>query len=300
MPTALITGASAGIGAVYARRLAGRGYNLVLVARSVEKLDALSAEIASTQAVQVEILPADLTNPDHLFAVSERLAKGDIDLLVNNAGAALLGAFEEADPASMARLLALNVAAPTLLASAVVPGMVKRGSGAIINLGSVVSLMPQYFPGIYSATKSYILTFSQGLPPKWAEGRLRAGRVAAATRTEIWEKAGADLSQIPNVMEVDDLVDAALAGFDRREAVTIPPLADAGLWDASSRRARSSQPASEPRRLPVTAITPEIPEPQTREDAQMIAQSRRDVLMTAAASAVILSLPASGLAAEVR
>lgn len=233
MPTALITGASAGIGAVYARRLAGRGYNLVLVARSAEKLDALSAEIASTQAVQVEILPADLTNPDHLFAVSERLAKGDIDLLVNNAGAALLGAFEEADPASMARLLALNVAAPTLLASAVVPSMVKRGSGAIINLGSVVSLMPQYFPGIYSATKSYILTFSQGLAAEVGpKGVYVQAVLPAATRTEIWEKAGADLSQIPNVMEVDDLVDAALAGFDRREAVTIPPLADAGLWDA--------------------------------------------------------------------
>nr|WP_245415531.1 SDR family oxidoreductase [Ciceribacter lividus] len=233
MQTALITGASAGIGAVYARRFASRGFNLVLVARSSEKLEDLSAEIASTHAVEVEILSADLTNPAQLAAVSERLSKGDIDVLVNNAGAALLGTFEEADAAAMERLLALNVTAPTLLASAVVPGMVKRGSGAIINLGSVVSLMPQYFPGIYSATKSYMLTLSQGLSAEVGQKGVYVQAVLpAATRTEIWEKAGADLSQIPNVMEVDDLVDAALVGFDLREAVTIPPLADAGLWDA--------------------------------------------------------------------
>jgi short-subunit dehydrogenase len=233
MPTALITGASAGIGAVYARRFASRGYKLVLVARSKQKLEDLAADIASTFAVDVEILTADLTHPQQLAAVSERLSKGDIDVLVNNAGAALLGTFEDSDVTSMERLLALNVTAPTVLASAVVSGMVKRGSGAIINLGSVVSLMPQYFPGIYSATKSYMLTFSQGLAAEvGGKGVYVQAVLPAATRTEIWEKAGADLSQIPNVMEVDDLVDAALVGFDRREAVTIPPLADAGLWDA--------------------------------------------------------------------
>lgn len=232
MPTALITGASAGIGAVYARRFASRGYKLVLVARSLEKLEDLAAELGAAYAVSVEYIVADLTNSDQLQTVSQRLSQGDIDVLVNNAGAALLGTLEEADATSMERLVALNVTAPTLLASAVLPSMVKRGSGAIVNLGSVVSLMPQYFPGIYSATKSYMLTFSQGLSAEVAgKGVYVQAVLPAATRTEIWEKAGADLSQIPNVMEVDDLVDAALVGFDRREAVTIPPLADVGLWD---------------------------------------------------------------------
>lgn len=233
MQTALITGASAGIGAVYARRFAGRGYNLVLVARSTEKLQNLAAELGTAHGVDVEFIVADMTRPDQLQAVSDRLSKGDIDVLVNNAGAALLGSFEAANAASMEQLLALNVTAPTLLASAVVAGMIKRGSGAIINLGSVVSLMPQFFPGIYSATKSYMLTLSMGLAAEVGpKGVYVQAVLPAATRTEIWEKAGADLSQIPNVMEVDDLVDAALVGFDRREAVTIPPLADVGLWDA--------------------------------------------------------------------
>lgn len=233
MPTALITGASAGIGAVYARRFASRGYDLVLVARSMDKLEDLAAELGAAHGVNVEFIVADLTKPDQLQAVSDRLSGGDVDVLLNNAGAALLGTFETANAASMEKLLALNVTAPTLLASAAIPGMVKRGSGAIINLGSVVSLMPQYFPGIYSATKSYMLTLSMGLAAEVGpKGVYVQAVLPAATRTEIWEKAGADLSQIPNVMEVDDLVDAALVGFDRREAVTIPPLADVGLWDA--------------------------------------------------------------------
>lgn len=233
MPTALITGASTGIGATYARRFASRGYKLVLVARSMEKLDDLAVEFRAAYAVTVECLAADLIKADQLQSVSQRLSEGDIDVLVNNAGAALLGSFEGADAASMESLVALNVTAPTLLASAVVPSMVSRGSGAIINLGSVVSLMPQYFPGIYSATKSYMLTFSQGLSAEFGpKGIYVQAVLPAATRTGIWEKAGADLSQIPNVMEVEDLVDAALVGFDRGEVVTIPPLADAGLWDA--------------------------------------------------------------------
>jgi uncharacterized protein len=234
MSTALITGASSGIGAVYARRFAARGHELVLVARATERLEALAAELRETRRISVEVLTADLTDAAQLEKVTTRLRTGTpIDILVNNAGAALLGTFEAADPASMEHLLRLNVTAPTLLAAAAIGGMVKRGSGAIINIGSVVSLMPAYFPGIYSATKSYIITFSQGLAAEvGSKGVYVQAVLPAATNTEIWERAGADLSQIPNVMEVDDLVDAALVGFDRRETVTIPPLSDEGLWDA--------------------------------------------------------------------
>lgn len=234
MSTALITGASSGIGAVYARRLAARGHDLVLVARNAERLEALAKDLRAADGVAVEILVADLTKADDLAAVSDRLRSGaPIDLLINNAGAALLGGVKTADPAAMAELISLNVTAPTMLAAAAVGGMVARGSGAIVNLGSVVSLMPQHFPGIYAATKSYVLTLSQGLAAEVGpKGVYVQAVLPAATRTEIWERAGADLAQIPNVMDVEELVDAALSGFDQREAVTIPPLGDVALWDA--------------------------------------------------------------------
>ena len=244
MKTAMITGASSGIGAVYARRLASRGCDLVLVARATDRMTALAAELRDAHGIRVEVLTADLTAPAQLQTVAGRLsADAPVDLLVNNAGAALLGNFEAADPAAMEQLLKLNVVAPTLLASAAVRGMVDRGSGAIINLGSVVSFMPQFFPGIYSATKSYILTLSQGLAAEVGpKGVYIQAVLPAATRTEIWERAGADIANIPNVMDVEDLVDAALVGFDRREAVTIPPLADVSLWDGFE-RARATLPS---------------------------------------------------------
>lgn len=233
MPSAFITGASSGIGATYARRFAARGHDLTLVARSADRLETLAAELRGAYGAAVEVVTADLADATQIEAVAQRLQSAPADVLVNNAGAALLGTFEAASPEAMAGLLELNVKAPTLLAAAAVSGMLKRGGGAIINLGSVVSLMPAYFPGIYAATKAYILTFSQGLAAEVGpKGVYVQAVLPAATRTEIWERAGADPAQIPNMMEVDDLVDAALVGFDNREAVTIPPLSDEGLWNA--------------------------------------------------------------------
>jgi uncharacterized protein len=234
MSTALITGASSGIGAVYAARLAARGHDLVLVARATERLESLATELRAAHGISVDIITADLTDAAQLETVAQRLRSGAaVEILVNNAGAALMSAFHAADPAAIEQLIKLNVTAPTLLASAAVGGMVARGSGAIINVGSVVSFMPEYFPGVYAATKSYMLTFSQGLAVEVGpKGVYVQAVLPAATRTEIWGRAGVDLAQIPNVMEVGDLVDAALVGFDRREAVTIPPLADEGLWQA--------------------------------------------------------------------
>ncbi len=234
MTTALITGASSGIGKLYAHRLAARGHTLVLVARSTTKLQRLAQELKDAHGTTSEVLTADLTDADQLARVADRLRNGPaIEILVNNAGAALLRNFETANQEAMEQLLKLNVTAPTILSNAAVGGMVSRGSGAIINIGSVVSLMPAYFPGIYAATKSYILTLSQGLAAEVGpKGVYVQAVLPAATRTEIWERAGADLANIPNVMDVEELVDAALVGFDRREAVTIPPLGDLGLWDA--------------------------------------------------------------------
>jgi short-subunit dehydrogenase len=234
MTIALITGASSGIGAVYARRLAARGHDLVLVARATDRLNALAGELRNAHGVAVEIITADLVDDSQLEPVLRRLrADPPIDILVNNAGAALLGDFATADPVKMDDLLRLNVVAPTLLASAVIGRMVARGHGAIINIASVLALLPEYSRGIYPATKSYLMTLSQGLAAEVAaKGVYVQAVLPAATRTEIYERAGGDASKVPNVMEVEDLVDAALVGFDRKELVTIPPVPDVAAWDA--------------------------------------------------------------------
>ncbi len=234
MTIALITGASSGIGAVYARRLAARGHDLVLVARATDRLETLAAELRQAYGITVESITADLTDPTQLGTVAGRLkAEPFIDILVNNAGAGLLGGFTSADPAAMETLLRLNVVAPTLLASAVIAGMVERGSGSIVNIASVLALLPEYSHGIYAATKSYVLTMSQSLAAEVSsKGVYVQAVLPAATRTEIFERAGGDINRVQNLMEVDDLVDAALIGFDRKELVTIPPVPDVAAWDA--------------------------------------------------------------------
>ncbi|HEX7907580.1 MAG TPA: SDR family oxidoreductase [Paraburkholderia sp.] len=234
MTTALITGASSGIGAVYARRLAARDHDLVLVARATERLNVLASELRDAHGVAIEVITADLTDSPQLEPVLQRLrSQPPIDILVNNAGAGLAGDFTNADPADMHKLLRLNVVAPTLLASAVIGGMVERGSGSIINIASVLALLPEYSPGIYAATKSYVLTLSQSLAAEvTSKGVYVQAVLPAATRTEIYERAGGDISKVPDVMEVDDLVDAALVGFDRKELVTIPPVPDVAAWEA--------------------------------------------------------------------
>ncbi|ADH88149.1 short-chain dehydrogenase/reductase SDR [Ancylobacter novellus DSM 506] len=234
MTTALVTGASTGIGAVYADRLAARGHDLVLVARDTGRLDALAARLAAEHGVKTQVITADLTDPAQLAGVQDRLRGGSpVDLLINNAGATLSDGFDGVDGARLEWLIRLNVTAPTLLAHAVIPGMLARGAGAIVNLSSVIGLAPEISTGIYGATKAYMLTFSHALTAEFGEKGIYVQAVLpAATRTEIWERSGRDVNQIPGVMEVDDLVDAALVGFDRREAVTIPPLPDAASWEA--------------------------------------------------------------------
>ena len=237
MTTALITGASSGIGTLYAHRLAARGQDLVLVARRTDRLEALAAELRAAHGVAIETITADLTAASALEAVVERLRTGAaIDILVNNAGSTLPGGVVGADLAAMDRLLRLNVTAPTMLASVAATGMAARGAGAIVNIASALAFIPDLFPGIYSATKSYLLTFSRGLAAEVGpRGVYVQAVVPAATRTELWEHAGADVNRIPGVMDVDALVDAALVGFDRKEEVTIPAIHDLSAWEALER-----------------------------------------------------------------
>ncbi len=232
--TALVTGASSGIGATYADRLARRGYDLVLAARDKVRMDALAARLRAETGVAVDVLPADLTRREDLQAVEARLREDvRIRLLVNNAGAVAPGGFADPDLDVQDRLIRLNVTAVTRLAGAVVPRFLREGGGAIINIASVLALAPEVSFGIYPATKAFVLTFSQSLQSELGPRGLYVQAVLpAATRTEIWSRSGRDVNAIAGMMDVDELVDAALVGFDRREAITIPPLPDAAQWDS--------------------------------------------------------------------
>ena len=232
--TALITGASSGIGATYADRLARRGHDLVLVARDRDRMERLARDLRAETGVSIDVLPADLTESRELARIEARLREDRrIGLLINNAGAALAGGFANPDLDAQDRLIRLNVTAVTRLAGAVTPRFLAEGSGAIVNIASVVALAPEMFPGIYAATKSFVLTFSQGLQAELGPRGLYVQAVLpAATRTEIWERSGRNVDDIPGVMEVGELVDAALVGFDRRETITIPPLPDIDQWES--------------------------------------------------------------------
>ncbi|MEO4001406.1 SDR family oxidoreductase [Mesorhizobium sp. CAU 1732] len=234
IPSVLITGASSGIGAAYAERFARRGHDLVLVARDKARMETLAARLRRDSGVAVDILQADLTDLGDLAAVETRLRDDRrIGILVNNAGAGLAGGFEQQPSDDIQRLVTLNTTAVVRLASAVAPRFVKAGEGAIINIGSVVGLVPEFGQTVYGATKAFVLFLSQGLSFELApKGVYVQAVLPAATRTEIWERAGADTNALPAMMDVGELVDAALIGFDRREAVTIPVLSDAGQWDA--------------------------------------------------------------------
>jgi short-subunit dehydrogenase len=235
--TAFVTGASSGIGAVYADRLARRGYDLVLVARNAERLEALATRLRTETGRTVEVLPADLADPAQLAQVTARIAADPAPaLLVNNAGIALEGTLTDTPAQDVAKLIALNVTAPTLLAQAALRAFKSSGSGGIINIASVLALAPELLDGVYSGSKAFLLNLTQGLAHELGpDSPIRVQAVLPGiTRTEIWERSGKDVDQFPadRVMGVDDLVDAALTGFDQGETVSIPPLQDDAGWTA--------------------------------------------------------------------
>jgi len=233
-PSLVITGASSGIGAVYADRLARRGYDLLLVARNRERMQDLAKKLAADTGHKVELLAADLTDSKDLAGV-ERILREDprITLLVNNAGMASTAPLLNSDVTNMSEIIALNVEALTRLSCAVAPEFVKRGSGTIINIGSVVGVAPELLNGVYGGTKAYVLAFSQSLRHELADKGVTVQVVLpGATATDLWKKAGTPVEHLPQeiVMSTEDMVDAALAGLDQGEFVTIPALPDAGQW----------------------------------------------------------------------
>jgi short-subunit dehydrogenase len=234
--TALITGASSGIGAVYADRLARRGYDLILVARNRERLEALARRLAGETGRRIEIVAADLNNKADLGRI-ENLLRTDthITMLVNNAGVAAVTPLLDSDVEKMDDMITLNVRALTRLTYAVAPGLVSRGGGTIVNIASIVAVAPEILNGVYGASKAYVLALSQSLHKELAAQGVRIQAILpGATATDLWEKAGRPVEHLPGeiVMSTDDMVDAALAGLDQGELVTIPSLPDAADWQA--------------------------------------------------------------------
>jgi short-subunit dehydrogenase len=235
-PVAVVTGASAGIGAVYAQRLAARSFDLVLVARRADRLEALSKELKDKCGAHVEIVAADLTNSKDLARVEKLLAANTrIAMLVNNAGTAKLAPLVGTSTEDAASMIALNVTALTRLTQAVLQGFIARNSGAIVNVASVLSLHALPISGVYSGTKGYVLNFSRSLQAELAETGVKVQIVLpGTTSTELWGIAGVPLSQLnqASIMTAENMVDASLAGFDQGETITLPSVGDASLWDA--------------------------------------------------------------------
>lgn len=234
--TVLITGASAGIGAVYADRFARRGHDLVLVARDFERLENLAKRLWDAYGVNVAIEAADLTNRSELERIEALFANdGKIGVLVNNAGMAVGKTIIGSTPDDFQKMIDLNVTAATRLGIAAANAFVKRGGGSVINVASVLGLAPEIANPVYGGSKAFVIGFSQALHVEAGARGLHVQAVLpGATRTEIWERSGGDVSTIDpaRLMEVDDLVDAALAGYDVGELVTIPSLPDVADWQA--------------------------------------------------------------------
>lgn len=234
--TALITGASSGIGAIYADRLAHRGYDLILVARNRVRLDDLARRLADETGRAIEVVAADLGNRDDVRRV-EKILESDasITMLVNNAGVGATAPLLASDVDKMDEMITLNVSALTRLTYAVAPGFAARSTGTIINIASIVGVAPEVLNGVYGGTKAFVLAFTLSLQKELADKNIRIQAVLpGATATDFWGIAGTPIEHVPSeiVMRAEDMVDAALAGLDQGEVITIPALPDAADWAA--------------------------------------------------------------------
>ncbi|KAB0503117.1 SDR family NAD(P)-dependent oxidoreductase [Pseudomonas moorei] len=236
--TAVVTGASSGIGAVYADRLAARGYDLVLVARRADRLAALAEKLSKKHGVSVQSLVADLEKEADVAKVEKVLASDDsVRLLVNNAGVARFSTLADTPVEVSLSQIALNIISLTRLTQAVLPAFKARNQGTIINVASVLSVHSWEVSSVYSGTKSFVLAFSRGIQDELAKAKSNVRLqvvLPASTATEIWTEgvSGIPLSALgqDTIMSAEDCVDAALAGLDKGEAITFPSVEDASLW----------------------------------------------------------------------
>ena len=232
--TAVVTGASSGLGAVFADRLASRSYDLILVARRADRLTALAKQLTSQYGVSAKATVANLTVRADLDSLVETISNdGSITMLVNDAGAAAMKPIDSTGDAELYTMIDLNVTALTRLTLAVLPGFKERDLGTIINIGSSLSVYAPPKTGVYSGTKAYVMNFTLGLQQELVGTKVIAQLVLPAkTATEIWKNTGVPLSSLnqASVMSAEDCVDAALAGLDQGESATLPSVEDYKLW----------------------------------------------------------------------
>ena len=222
MPTALVTGATAGIGLEFARQLASRGDDLVLVARDTERLETVAADLRGAHSVEVEVLPADLTDRASLLVVEERLASEDrpVDLLVNNAGFGLKGRFGDNDVESEQAMLDVLVVAVMRLSHAALGAMSARGRGGIINVSSVAAFLPR---GSYSAAKAYVNSFGAWASHEYGpQGVTVTTLCPGFTKTEFHERMSVRRGSGYLWLEADFLVSECLSDFDKGKAMSVP------------------------------------------------------------------------------
>ncbi|MFD3583915.1 SDR family NAD(P)-dependent oxidoreductase [Streptomyces sp. NPDC058683] len=223
--TALITGASSGIGAAFARELAARGCHCVLVARRKDRLDELAAELTHRHGVTVDVLPADLSLPDaatRIRAATDALGR-QVDVLVNNAGFATYGRYDTIDPGLDHDVVMVNAAAVADLVHAYLPDMLERRAGVVVNVSSAGAFQPMPYQAVYAATKAFVQSFSEAL---WAETRGRGVRVTAccpsATDTEYFDVLGnEDEARFGPKRSPRSVVTAALRAVDRRRPLVV-------------------------------------------------------------------------------
>jgi short-subunit dehydrogenase len=251
----LVTGASAGIGAIFAERLAERGYDLAILARRRDRLEDLADRLRRERGVNVEVICADLVNADDVKTAEAIIANdGSLALLVNNAGFGGYSPFAAIDPKVIDALISVHIQAVARLTRAALPGMIQRGAGGIINIASLLALSgslppsPLPYRAIYAGAKAFLVAFTQTLAGELKGSGVKVqvclpGRVS----TEFHAIQGLDVSRLPPAMKAEDVVAASLAALSRDELVCIPGLAEPSLFDQVTEAQRAVLAAAGPR-----------------------------------------------------
>jgi hypothetical protein len=235
---AAVTGASSGIGAVYAERLAARGHPLLVVARRADRLAELKADLERRYGVTVETLTADLEKTDDLSRLEKRLGAGDIAMLINNAGAGGLALMAQASADQLERIVRLNVLALTRLSHAALAGFRARNAGVLVNIGSIIAFAPSPSAAAYSGSKAYVVSFTRALQAEYAKTGVRIQLIMPGpVRTEFFSSQGLSDAVFPDraFIGADTLVDASFTGLELGEAITTPTLSDDGVWETWER-----------------------------------------------------------------